>query len=80
MTGLLSHWATLNIPPLSPQLLALPLFAIVTMADHVDPFTHDIAIQLSRTLNLTNPNDLLAKRVIQIAKNDRNANSFVRGT
>jgi pre-mRNA-splicing factor ATP-dependent RNA helicase DHX38/PRP16 len=49
------------------------------MADQVDPFTHDIAIQLSRTLNLTNPNDLLARRVIQIAKNDKNADAFAKG-
>ncbi|KAG2187165.1 hypothetical protein INT44_004837 [Umbelopsis vinacea] len=48
------------------------------MADQIDPFTHEIAIQLSRTLNLTNPNDLLAKRVIQIAKNDRNPQAFTK--
>ncbi|KAG9003089.1 DEAH-box RNA helicase prp16 [Tulasnella sp. 427] len=33
-----------------------------------DPFVHQIAIKLSRALNIINPNDLLAKRVIQIAK------------
>ncbi|KAG8991813.1 DEAH-box RNA helicase prp16 [Tulasnella sp. JGI-2019a] len=33
-----------------------------------DPFVHSIAIKLSRALNLINPNDLLAKRVIDIAK------------
>lgn len=60
----------------TPETLALPF---VKMADHVDAFTHDIAIQLSRTLNLTNPNDLLAKRVIQIARNDRNPQSFTKG-
>lgn len=58
------------------QHCALPLYS---MADQVDSFTHDIAIQLSRTLNLTNPNDLLAKRVIQIAKNDQNADAFAKG-
>ncbi|KAG2069860.1 P-loop containing nucleoside triphosphate hydrolase protein [Suillus decipiens] len=33
-----------------------------------DGFKHQIAIQLSRALNLVNPNDLLAERVIDIAK------------
>jgi len=28
----------------------------------VDEFTHKIAIQLSRAINILNPNDLLAKR------------------
>ncbi|CDH56598.1 pre-mrna splicing factor [Lichtheimia corymbifera JMRC:FSU:9682] len=44
------------------------------MSDHkeaVDEFTHDIAIEISRALNITNPNDLLAKRVIQQAKNNK---------
>ncbi|KAG8907474.1 DEAH-box RNA helicase prp16 [Tulasnella sp. 403] len=35
-----------------------------------DEFVHKIAIQLSRALNLINPNDLLAKRVIDIAKSN----------
>ncbi|KAI0791827.1 P-loop containing nucleoside triphosphate hydrolase protein [Abortiporus biennis] len=34
-----------------------------------DDFTHQLAIKLSRALNLVNPNDLLAKRVQDIAKN-----------
>lgn len=33
-----------------------------------DEFKHHVAIQLSRALNLVNPNDLLAERVIDIAK------------
>ena len=33
-----------------------------------DAFVHDIAIKLSRALNLINPNDQLARRVIDIAK------------
>ncbi|KAG0168178.1 DEAH-box RNA helicase prp16 [Apophysomyces sp. BC1015] len=44
--------------------------------ESVDDFTHDIAIDFSRALNLPNPNDLLAKRVVQIAKNDRNFERF----
>jgi hypothetical protein len=36
--------------------------------DEKDEFVHQIAIKLSRTLNLINPNDLLAERVIDIAK------------
>ncbi|KAI1785395.1 P-loop containing nucleoside triphosphate hydrolase protein [Ganoderma leucocontextum] len=35
-----------------------------------DDFTHNIAIQLSRAMNLINPNDLLAHRVQDIAKNN----------
>ena len=33
-----------------------------------DDFTHTLAIKLSRALNIVNPNDLLARRVIDIAK------------
>ncbi|KAG8963055.1 DEAH-box RNA helicase prp16 [Tulasnella sp. 419] len=36
--------------------------------DEEDPFVHALAIKLSRALNTINPNDLLAKRVIDIAK------------
>jgi pre-mRNA-splicing factor ATP-dependent RNA helicase DHX38/PRP16 len=32
-----------------------------------EDFTHHIAIKLSRALNLINPNDTLAKRVVDIA-------------
>ncbi|KAI8342035.1 P-loop containing nucleoside triphosphate hydrolase protein [Chlamydoabsidia padenii] len=39
-------------------------------------FTHEIAIDFSRALNLPNPNDQLAKRVIQIATNDRSFEKF----
>ncbi|KAG8913730.1 DEAH-box RNA helicase prp16 [Tulasnella sp. 408] len=38
--------------------------------DGEDPFVHQIAIKLSRALNIINPNDLLAKRVIEIAKSN----------
>ncbi|KXN84821.1 Pre-mRNA-splicing factor ATP-dependent RNA helicase PRP16 [Leucoagaricus sp. SymC.cos] len=37
-------------------------------ADEKDEFSHQIAIKLSRQLNIINPNDLLAERVIDIAK------------
>ena len=33
-----------------------------------DVFVHTLAIKLSRALNIVNPNDLLARRVIDIAK------------
>ncbi|KDR84726.1 hypothetical protein GALMADRAFT_284545 [Galerina marginata CBS 339.88] len=33
-----------------------------------DEFNHHLAIKLSRALNTLNPNDLLAQRVIDIAK------------
>jgi hypothetical protein len=40
---------------------------------------HEIAIDISRALNLVNPNDLLARQVIQIARNHKQANGFVKG-
>lgn len=43
-----------------------------------DEFVHHIAIQLSRALNIVNPNDLLAKRVIDIAKTN-SAAGFMTG-
>jgi len=38
--------------------------------DGVDEFTHNVAIKISRVMNTLNPNDLLARRVIDIAKNN----------
>jgi len=38
--------------------------------DGVDEFTHNVAIKISRRMNTLNPNDLLARRVIDIAKNN----------
>lgn len=49
---------------------SLPL-TMSDLKEAVDDFTHDIAIEISRALNITNPNDLLAKRVIQQAKNNK---------
>ncbi len=43
-----------------------------------DDFTHRIAIQLSRALKLVNPNDLLARRVQDIAKTN-NVDGFIAG-
>lgn len=43
-----------------------------------DDFTHHIAIQLSRALNLVNPNDLLARRVQDIAKTNT-VDGFISG-
>lgn len=44
-----------------------------------DAFVHELAIKLSRALNIINPNDLLARRVIDIAKTN-SVDSFVQGT
>lgn len=44
-----------------------------------DVFTHNLAIKLSRALNLVNPNDLLARRVVDIAKTNTVA-GFTTGT
>lgn len=38
-----------------------------TLVD-VDPAIHTLAIGVSRELNLVNPNDLLAKRLLDLAK------------
>lgn len=49
------------------------------MASHDnDEFTHKIAIKLSRALNLLNPNDLLARNVIDIAKTN-DLGGFING-
>ena len=47
--------------------------------DSHDVFVHEIAIKLSRALNLINPNDLLARRVIDIARNNDELNRFTQG-
>jgi len=41
-------------------------------------FVHQVAIKLSRQLNIINPNDLLAERVIDIAKT-KTAEDFTAG-
>lgn len=43
--------------------------SIMATAGHAnDEFIHQLAIKLSRVLNIVNPNDLLAQRVVDIAK------------
>ncbi|KAG0033593.1 DEAH-box RNA helicase prp16 [Podila clonocystis] len=39
---------------------------------------HQVAIDISRALNLVNANDLLARQVIQIARNHKQAGGFVK--
>lgn len=51
---------------------------LVTDSDGKDNFVHGLAIKLSRVMNLINPNDLLARRVIDIAKNN-SLEAFVKG-
>ena len=43
-----------------------------------DEFTHRLAIKLSRALNIVNPNDLLARRVQDIAKSN-SVDQFMQG-
>ncbi|KZP30384.1 hypothetical protein FIBSPDRAFT_726156 [Athelia psychrophila] len=45
--------------------------------EHVDEFNHQIAIKLSRAANTLNPNDLLAQRVTDLAK-QHNLEGFVK--
>ena len=51
---------------------------MTTQTNGEDDFTHHIAIQLSRALNLVNPNDLLAQRVQDIAKTNT-VEGFIAG-
>jgi pre-mRNA-splicing factor ATP-dependent RNA helicase DHX38/PRP16 len=44
-----------------------------------DTFVHDIAVDISRALNLTNPNDLIAKKVIQFAETNKDFEKFSKG-
>lgn len=46
--------------------------------DGSDDFVHQLAIKLSRVLNIVIPNDLLAQRVIDIAKNEP-LDDFIKG-
>lgn len=41
-------------------------------------FIHHVAISISRRLNIVNPNDLLAKRVIDIARHNHSGDAFIR--
>jgi len=51
----------------------------MSAADSVDPFVHNVAIKLSRAQNTINPNDLLARSVIDIAKSQSKL-AFVKGS
>ena len=44
-----------------------------------DEFNHQIAIKLSRATNTINPNDLLAQRVTDLAK-QHDLEGFIKGT
>ena len=44
-----------------------------------DEFIHDIAIDISRALNLTNPNDLIARKVVQFAETNKDFDRFSQG-
>jgi len=46
--------------------------------EEVESFVHQLAIKLSRVLNIVNPNDLLARRVIEIAKTN-SLEDFIQG-
>jgi pre-mRNA-splicing factor ATP-dependent RNA helicase DHX38/PRP16 len=46
--------------------------------NEADPFVHNIAIKLSRALNTINPNDLLARHVIDIVGTS-SAEGFIKG-
>ena len=56
----------------------LPKPIMSTSKPTEDEFTHQLAIKLSRALNIVNPNDLLARRVQDIARNN-SLDGFVSG-
>ncbi|KAL7425016.1 Pre-mRNA-splicing factor ATP-dependent RNA helicase PRP16 [Cryptotrichosporon argae] len=46
--------------------------------DEEQDFVHHIAIELSRLMNTVNPNDTLARRVMDIARHNRTSDSFLK--
>ncbi|KAK8849593.1 hypothetical protein IAR55_004928 [Kwoniella newhampshirensis] len=46
--------------------------------DEEQAFIHQIAIELSRLMNQVNPNDILGKRVVEIAKGNRSGEAFLK--
>ena len=80
-------WALRTDPPASCCELQLILthspsafsaFSMASSPNGEDEFVHHVAIQLSRAMNLVNPNDLLARRVQDIAKNN-SVDGFIEG-
>lgn len=63
---------------LLPPSCSLASVCMSSSTNGEDEFIHHIAIQLSRAVNLVNPNDLLAKRVQDIAKNN-SVEGFIEG-
>jgi len=49
-----------------------------TDADSEQEFVHHLAIEMSRLTNSINPNDLLARHLIDIAKGNRTGDAFVK--
>ncbi|WVR08169.1 hypothetical protein IAU60_005215 [Kwoniella sp. DSM 27419] len=47
-------------------------------ANSAEQFTHQIAIEMSRLMNAVNPNDLLGRRVVEIALGNRSGDAFLR--
>ncbi len=60
------------------SLLATTTSMASPAANAHDEFNHQVAIKLSRAINTLNPNDLLAQRVIDIAKTS-SVESFITG-
>jgi hypothetical protein len=52
--------------------------AVMASSDASDDYKHQLAIKLSRAINLVNPNDLFAERVINIAKQS-SLQEFIEG-
>ena len=83
LAWLVALWALLlhSMPDAPQELPGSSSFTSSLMSSPTngeDEFVHHIAIQLSRAMNLINPNDLLARRVQDIAKNNT-VDGFVEG-
>jgi hypothetical protein len=65
--GMLSGLGALSQPCLNLDLHPLQINMASPLQGH-DEFIHQIAIKLSRAINTVNPNDLLARNVVEIAK------------
>lgn len=80
LTFATDHDLVVCLPVHSPRYCSL-VTCVANMASPPpgeDVFTHNLAIKLSRALNIVNPNDLLARRVQDIAKTN-SVDGFISG-
>jgi hypothetical protein len=64
--------------PTTSRRTVIGINALMASSDASDDYKHQLAIKLSRAINLVNPNDLFAERVINIAKQS-SLQEFIEG-